>query len=68
MVESLCAWPATRSAQLLQAVEVGSMMVVVVVVGLCFAVGEVAEEEEVSFLRSASRIMYAICVACASRR
>lgn len=67
MVESLCAWPATRSAQLLQAVEVGSMMVavVVVVVGLCFAV---VEEEEVSFLRSASRIMYAICVACASRR
>lgn len=51
MVESLCAWPATRSAQLLQAVEVGSMMVaVVVVVGLCFAV----VEEEVSFLRSAS--------------
>lgn len=41
------------------------MMVVAVVVGLCFAVGE---EEEVSFLRSASRIMYAICVACASRR
>lgn len=67
MVESLCAWPATRSAQLLQAVEVGSIMVVVVVlVGLCFAVVE--EEEEVSFLRSASRIMYAICVACASRR
>lgn len=68
MVESLCAWPATRSAQLLQAVEVGSMMVAVVaVVGLCFAVGEVVVEE-VSFLRSASRIMYAICVACASRR
>lgn len=65
MVESLCAWPATRSAQLLQAVEVGSMMVAVVV-GLCFAVGEVVEE--VSFLRSASRIIYAICVACASRR
>lgn len=65
MVESLCAWPATRSAQLLQAVEVGSMMVAVVVVGLCFAV---VEEEEVSFLCSASRIMYAICVACASRR
>lgn len=64
MVESLCAWPATRSAQLLQAVEVGSMMVVVVL-GLCFAV---VEEEEVSFLCSASRIMYAICVACASRR
>lgn len=67
MVESLCAWPATRSAQLLQAVEVGSMMVAVVVLGVCFAVGEVVAEE-VSFLRSASRIMYAICVACASRR
>lgn len=66
MVESLCAWPATRSAQLLQAVEVGSMMVAVVL-GVCFAVGEVVVEE-VSFLRSASRIMYAICVACASRR
>lgn len=66
MVESLCAWPATRSAQLLQAVEVGSMMVAVVL-GVCFAVVEV-EEEEVSFLRSASRIIYAICVACASRR
>lgn len=44
------------------------MVVVVVVVGFCFAVGEVVEEEEVSFLRSASRIIYAICVACASRR
>lgn len=45
-------------------------MMVAVVVGLCFAVGEVVVEEEegVSFLRSASRIMYAICVACASRR
>lgn len=43
------------------------MMVAVVVLGLCFAVGEVVVEE-VSFLRSASRIMYAICVACASRR
>lgn len=42
------------------------MMVVVVVVGLCFVVVEVVEE--VGFLRSASRIMYAICVACASRR
>lgn len=42
------------------------MMVVVVVLRFCFAVGEVVEE--VSFLRSASRIMYAICVACASRR
>lgn len=43
------------------------MMVVVVAVVLrfCFAV---VEEEEVSFLRSASRIIYAICVACASRR
>lgn len=41
--------------------------VVVVVVGFCFAVGEVVVEE-VSFLRSASRIIYAICVACASRR
>lgn len=44
------------------------MVAVVVVVGLCFAVGEVEEEEEVGFLRSASRIIYAICVACASRR
>lgn len=45
-------------------------MVVAVVLGLRFAVGEVVVvvEEEVSFLRSASRIMYAICVACASRR
>lgn len=43
------------------------MMVAVVGVGFCFAVGEVVEEE-VSFLRSASRIMYAICVACAFRR
>lgn len=43
------------------------MVAVVVVVGLCFAVGEVVVEE-VSFLRSASRIIYAICVACASRR
>lgn len=42
-------------------------VVVVVVVGLRFAVGEVVAEE-VSFLRSASRIIYAICVACASRR
>lgn len=41
------------------------MMVAVVVLGVCFAV---VEEEEVSFLRSASRIMYAICVACAFRR
>lgn len=43
------------------------MVAVVVVVGLCFAVVEVVEEE-VTFLRSASRIIYAICVACASRR
>lgn len=44
-------------------------MMVAVVLGVCFAVVEVEEEEEeVSFLRSASRIMYAICVACASRR
>lgn len=44
------------------------VVLVVVVVGLCFAVGDVVVEEVVSFLRSASRIMYAICVACASRR
>lgn len=44
-------------------------MMVAVVLRFCFAVGEVVEEEEgVSFLRSASRIIYAICVACASRR